>query len=65
MSVTGTKNANIINKKLTFKNNAPLRSRLPKINSTFIDIEEDLDNFMPMYKLFECSDNYFMASSSV
>lgn len=65
MSVTGTKTANLINKKLSFKNNAPLRSRLPNINSTFIDNEEDLDIFMPMYNLFECNDKYFMASSSV
>ena len=41
ISVTGTNNANRRNKKLTFKNNAPFRSCITKINKTFIDNKED------------------------
>ena len=37
VTVGGTTNANTINKKLTFKNNAPFRSCISKINNTFID----------------------------
>ena len=52
-------------KKLTFKNNAPFRSCISKINNTFIDSAEDLDIVMPMYNLLEYSDNYSMASRSL
>ena len=48
------------NKNLTFKNNAPFRSCISKINSTFIDNAEDLDIVMPIYNLLEYSDNYSM-----
>ena len=44
ISVRGTNDANKRNKKLTFKNNAPFRSCMSKINSTFIDNVKDLDN---------------------
>ena len=60
LSIRGTNNANRTNKKLTFKNNAPFRSCISKINSTFIDNAEDLDIVMPMYNLLEYSDNYSM-----
>ena len=53
------------NKKLTFKNNAPFRSCISKINNTFIDNAEDLDIVMPMYNLLEYSDNYSMTSGSL
>ena len=53
------------NKKLTFKNNAPFRSCISKINNTFIDNAEDLDIVMPMYNLLEYSDNYSMISGSL
>ena len=43
ISVTGTNNADRRNKKLTFKNNAPFRLYISKINNTFIDNLEDLD----------------------
>ena len=36
-----------------------------KINNTFIDNAEDLDNVMPMYNLLEYSDNFSMASGSL
>ena len=48
MSVTGTKSNNRRNKKLTFKNNAPFRSFISKINDTSIVIAEDLDIVMPI-----------------
>ena len=64
LSIRGTNNANRTNKKLTFKNNAPFRSCISKINSTFIDNAEDLDIVMPMYNLLEYSDNYTMTSGS-
>ena len=50
------------NKKLTFKNNAPFRSCISKINNTFIDNAGDLDIVMLMYNLLEYSDNYSMTS---
>ena len=62
LSIRGTNNANRTNKKLTFKNNAPFRSCISKINSTFIDNAEDLDIVMPMYNLLEYSNNYPMTS---
>ena len=40
-SITGTNNANRRNKKLTFKNSAPFRSCISKINNTFIENAED------------------------
>ena len=63
LSIRVTNNANRTNKKLTFKNNAPFRSCISKINSTFIDNAEDLDIVMPMYNLLEYSDNYTMTGS--
>ena len=50
------------NKKLTFKNNAPFRSCISKLNNTFADDPEDLDIVMPMYNLLEYSDNYSITS---
>ena len=57
ITVTGTDNANKRNKKLTFKNNAPFRSCISKINNTFVDNPEDLHIAMSMYNLLEYSDN--------
>ena len=51
ISVRGTNDANRINKKLIFKNNAPFRSCIS--NNTFLDNAEDLDIVMPMYYLLE------------
>ena len=39
------------NKKLTFKNNAPLISCIPKINNTFVYNTDCLDIVIPMYNL--------------
>ena len=43
ISVKGTNNVSKRNKKLTFKNNAPFRSCISKINNTFVDNAEDID----------------------
>ena len=51
VSVRGTNDNNRRNKKLTFKNNAPFRSCISKINNTFMDNAEDLDIVTPMYNL--------------
>ena len=52
-------------KKVSFKDNAPFRSCVSKINNTFIDNAEDLDIVMPMYNLLEYNDNYSMTSRSL
>ena len=49
ISVTST-NANR-NKKLIFKNNAPFRSCILKINNTFIENAENLNIIMPLCNL--------------
>ena len=48
-----------------FKNNAPFRSCITKINSALIDNAEDLDIDMSMYNLLEYSQNYSMTSESL
>ena len=58
VTVEGTNDANKRNKKLTFKNNAPFRSCISKINNTLIDNAEDLDIVMPTYNLLEYNDNF-------
>ena len=58
ISVTGTDNANRRNKKLTPKDNAPLKSCISKINNAFVDNAEDLDMVVPMCNFLEYSDNY-------
>ena len=62
ISVIGINAVNRRNKKLTFKNNAPVRSCISKINNTFVDNAEDLDIVMPIYNLLAYSDNYSMTS---
>ena len=52
-------------KKLTFKNNAPLTSCILKINITLIDNAEDLDIVMPIYNSIECSKNYRRTTDSL
>ena len=63
--VAGTNAVNRRNKKLCFKNNAPLRSFIEKRNNIFIDSVEDLDFAMPMYNLLEYSDNYYTILGSL
>ena len=45
-------------KKLCYKNNAPFRSCILKVNNPFIDNTEILDIVIRMYNLLECSYNY-------
>ena len=51
ISVTSTDDNNIINKKLTVKNDAPFRSSRSKFSNIFTDNPEDLDIVMLMYLL--------------
>ena len=53
------------NKKLTFKNNAPFKSCISKINKIFIGNAENIDIVMPMYKLLKYSNNYSSTSGSL
>ena len=63
ISVRGSNNVNRIKKKLTFENKVPFRSCISKINNTFIENAEDLGFVIPIYDLFESSNNYFMTGS--
>ena len=54
-----------VKKDVVFKNNAPFRSCISKINSTLIDNAEDLDIAIPMYNLLEYSQNYFMTTGNL
>ena len=62
INVKATENTEVGQKNVVFKNNAPFRSCITKIKSTLIDDTEDLRIVMPMYKLFEYSRNYSVAS---
>ena len=42
-------------KNVAFKDNAPFRSCISKINSTLIDNAQDFNRVMPMYNLLEYS----------
>ena len=59
-----TNENNKAEKNVAFKNNAPYRSCISKINSTLIDNAEDLDIVMSMYNLLEYSQIYSMTSGS-
>ena len=50
-TVKGIDNVSRRNKKLTLKQNNPLRSYISKINNTFVDNAEDLDIVIPIYNL--------------
>ena len=65
ISDRGTNANNRINKKLTFKNNAPFRLCISKINNTFIENVEDLNIVVPMYNFLEHVDNYSKTSRSL
>ena len=60
ITFAGTDINHQINKEVAFKNDAPFRLSISKINNAFIDNSEDLDIVMPMYNLLEYSDNYSM-----
>ena len=63
ITVTNPDN-NPYDKKLAFKNNAPIVSCTSKINNTLIDNAEDLDVIMPMYNLLEYSKKYSKTTGS-
>ena len=65
ITVEGDNDDKTRNKKLIFKNNAPVRSCISKINNTFIGNADDLEIVMPMYNLLEYSDNYSMTLGSL
>ena len=56
--------ANNINKKVIFKNFAPLTNCVGEINNTQIGNAIDIDIVMPMYNLIEYSDNYVKTTRS-
>ena len=58
-------NARKINKKLTFKNSTLFRLCISKINNTSQDNAKSLHILIPMYNLFEYSDNYSMTSGNL
>ena len=63
ITIIDTNNANARNK--SFKNNAPIRSYISKINIKFTNISEDLDIFVSMYNKLEYNKNYPMISGSL
>ena len=65
ISVRTTENTDMDQKDIAFKNNAPFRSCITKINSTLIDSAEDLDIVTPMYNPLEYSQNYSMTAGSL
>ena len=65
ITVEGDNDAKTRNKNLIFKNNAPFRSCISKINNTFIDNTKDLDIVMPKYNLLEHSSNSSVTSGSL
>ena len=64
ITVEGHSLNNWANKKLVFKNNAPFRLCISKINNAFV-VNEDYDIDIPMYNLLEYNDNYSMTSGNV
>ena len=60
-----TANNDVDKKDVAFKNNAPSRSCITKINSTLIDNAEDPDIVMPMHFLLEYNQNHSMTSGSL
>ena len=52
-------------KEVTFKNCAPFTKCISIINNTDIDNAQDINIVMPMYSLFEYSDNYSKTSESL
>ena len=57
--------ANNTNKKVIFKNCAPLSNCISETNNTQIDNAKDIDIVMPMYNLIEYSDSYTKTTGSL
>ena len=62
ITVNNTAAANNTNKKVMFKNCAPITNCMSKINNTQIDNTEYIDIVIPMYNLIEYSHNYSKTS---
>ena len=60
-----TVNDAALDRKLTFKNNAPFINCISKINGVLIDNAEDLDVVMPMYNLLKYSKSYNKVRNSL
>ena len=65
ITVNKTVAANIINRKVIFKNCAPFTNCMSEINNTQVDNAKDIDIVMPMYNLIEYSDNYSKTTGSL
>ena len=61
-TAAGDADANIVGKKVIFKNCAPFINCISEINNTQVDNAKDIDIVMPMYNLIEYSDNYSKTS---
>ena len=64
-TTAGSAAANNTNKKVIFKNCAPLINCISKINNTDIGNAKCIDIVMSMYNLIECSNNYLKTSESL
>ena len=64
-TIEGTITINRKNKKQNFKNIAPFKLSISKIDNTFVHNAEDVDIIMPMFDLWEYSDNYSMTLDSL
>ena len=62
IALVGTNSNNRRDKLLSFKNNAPFRSCISKINNTFMGNAENFDMVMWAYNLLEYGDNYSITS---
>ena len=65
ITLEGDNDANLRNKNIAIKNNAPFINCILKINGVKIDNVEDLDVVMPMYNLLEYSKNYRKTTGSL
>ena len=65
INLKASENTDLGQKDVAFKNNAPIRSCITKINSTLIDDTEGLSIVTPMYNLLEYSQNYSVTSEKL
>ena len=65
INLKASENTDLGQKDVAFKNNAPIRSCITKINSALIDDTEGLSIVTPMYNLLEYSQNYSVASEKL
>ena len=65
INLKASENTDLGQKDVAFKNNAPIRSCITKINSTLIDDTEGLSIVTPMYNLLEYSQNYSARSEKL